>query len=108
MLDLHQQPHRRFNPLRNDWVIVSPDRNKRPWQGEVEAATAEQPATHDPTCYLCPGNERAGGVRNPEYTSTFAFDNDFPALRLASPGRVDQPPRSALRRSAVASAKAEG
>jgi UDPglucose--hexose-1-phosphate uridylyltransferase len=85
MLDLRQHPHRRFNPLRNDWVIVSPDRNKRPWQGTVEAADAEQRATHDPACYLCPGNERAGGIRNPEYTSTFAFDNDFPALLPETP-----------------------
>jgi UDPglucose--hexose-1-phosphate uridylyltransferase len=85
VFELSQQPHRRFNPLRNDWVIVSPDRNKRPWQGTVEAAAAEQQVSHDPACYLCPGNERAGGIRNPEYTSTFAFDNDFPALLPETP-----------------------
>lgn len=80
MFELSRQPHRRFNPLRNEWVIVSPHRNQRPWQGLVESATAEQQAAYDPACYLCPGNERADGVRNPQYTSTLAFDNDFPTL----------------------------
>jgi UDPglucose--hexose-1-phosphate uridylyltransferase len=73
-------PHRRFNPLLNEWVLVSPQRNARPWQGQIEAPGPEQSAPYDPGCYLCPGNERAHGVRNPRYTSTFAFDNDFPAL----------------------------
>jgi len=79
MLDLRQHAHRRFNPLRNEWVIVSPHRNERPWQGTVEAAAAETETSYDPVCYLCPGNARAGGVRNPSYASTFVFDNDFPA-----------------------------
>ena len=87
MFDLRQHPHRRFNPLRNEWVIVSPHRNQRPWQGTVDAAAEESQATHDPTCYLCPGNARAGGARTPFYTSTFVFDNDFPALASS-----DQPP----------------
>lgn len=77
MLD---SPHRRFNPLTREWVLVSPHRAKRPWLGQVERTPAENLPTYDPTCYLCPGNERAGGVRNPAYTSTFVFDNDFAAL----------------------------
>lgn len=77
MLD---SPHRRFNPLTREWVLVSPHRAKRPWLGQVERTPAENLPTYDPACYLCPGNERAGGVRNPAYTSTFIFDNDFAAL----------------------------
>ena len=72
--------HRRFNPLRGEWVIVSAGRNARPWQGRVETPEPAQPPEYDANCYLCPGNERAHGVRNPPYASTFAFDNDFPAL----------------------------
>jgi len=73
-------PHRRLNPLTNDWVLVSPQRTQRPWLGQVEKTPPENLPAYDPTCYLCPGNERAGGVRNPPYTSTFVFDNDFAAL----------------------------
>ncbi len=73
-------PHRRFNPLTREWVLVSPHRAKRPWQGQVEKTPPENLPHYDPTCYLCPGNERAGGVFNPPYTGTFVFDNDFPAL----------------------------
>jgi len=78
-LDLQQQPHRRFNPLTREWVLVSPHRAQRPWQGRIEPRTSPALA-YDPDCYLCPGNARAGGVRNPDYKSTFAFDNDFAAL----------------------------
>ncbi len=74
------RPHRRFNPLRGEWVIVSAGRNARPWQGRIETPEPAQPPEYDANCYLCPGNERAHGVRNPRYASTFAFDNDFPAL----------------------------
>lgn len=73
-------PHRRFNPLRREWVLVSPHRAGRPWQGQLEKAPAETLPPYDPSCYLCPGNARAGGVRNANYTGTFVFDNDFPAL----------------------------
>jgi UDPglucose--hexose-1-phosphate uridylyltransferase len=73
-------PHRRLNPLTRDWVLVSPHRTQRPWLGQVEKPPMETLPAYDPLCYLCPGNERAGGVRNPQYTSTFVFDNDFAAL----------------------------
>jgi UDPglucose--hexose-1-phosphate uridylyltransferase len=76
----NNHPHRRYNPLLDEWVIVSPQRNDRPWQGRVEPAPRAAAVTYEPNCYLCPGNERANGHRNPQYTSTFAFDNDFPAL----------------------------
>ena len=73
-------PHRRFNALTGEWVLVSPHRAKRPWLGQVEKLTAEQLPAYDPACYLCPRNERAGGIRNPDYTGAYIFDNDFAAL----------------------------
>jgi len=79
-LELQGTPHRRFNPLLREWVIVSPHRTQRPWLGKVEKVSAPSALQYDPSCYLCPGNERAGGVRNPKYTSTLVFDNDYPAL----------------------------
>lgn len=78
--ELFDSPHRRFNPLLKEWVLCSPHRTKRPWQGQQEKPVVEKGLLHDPTCYLCPGNERAGGHKNPEYRETFVFQNDFSAL----------------------------
>ena len=85
MFDWAQDPHRRFNPLSREWVLVSPHRTQRPWQGQVEAGPPDRLPTYDPSCYLCPGNPRVGGVKNPPYTETFVFENDFAALRPGTP-----------------------
>ena len=79
-------PHRRFDPLRGRWVLVSPHRTQRPWQGEVSRTDAKPPLRYDPDCYLCPGNTRAGGKQNPPYTGVFAFTNDYAALLPDSSG----------------------
>jgi UDPglucose--hexose-1-phosphate uridylyltransferase len=76
-----ERVHRRRNPLTGDWVLVSPHRTQRPWQGQTEEPVVATLPVHDPGCYLCPGNARAGGVTNPDYRETFVFDNDFAALR---------------------------
>ena len=84
-MKLTEDPHRRLNALTNEWVLVSPHRTSRPWQGEVAQLKTQAEPKYDPHCYLCPGNARAGGVRNPAYTSTFVFDNDFAALKPDTP-----------------------
>lgn len=75
-----EHPHRRRNALTGEWVTVSPHRTQRPWLGQVEKPPATRRPAYDPDCYLCPGNARAGGIHNPEYTDTFVFTNDFAAL----------------------------
>ncbi len=80
-MKLTEDPHRRLNALTNEWVLVSPHRTMRPWQGEVASLPGAPEPAYDPNCYLCPGNARVGGVRNPAYASTFVFDNDFAALK---------------------------
>jgi UDPglucose--hexose-1-phosphate uridylyltransferase len=82
-LKLTEDPHRRLNPLTGEWVLVSPHRAGRPWQGQLEKVATHREPEYDPTCYLCPGNSRVGGVVNPRYTGTFVFDNDFAALKPA-------------------------
>jgi UDPglucose--hexose-1-phosphate uridylyltransferase len=73
-------PHRRLNQLTGEWLLVSPQRTARPWQGQVEDTRPVPRPAHDPDCYLCPGNTRAAGAVTPAYPSTFVFGNDFPAL----------------------------
>jgi UDPglucose--hexose-1-phosphate uridylyltransferase len=83
MIDLasiREVAHRRLNPLNGDWVLVSPHRAQRPWQGQTERQPEDRGLRYDPHCYLCPGNQRAGGAQNPYYNSTFVFDNDFAAM----------------------------
>ena len=82
---LSEHVHRRFNPLSGEWVLVSPHRAKRPWQGQVERPELEASAPYDAACYLCPGNRRAGDATNPDYKEVFVFENDFAALRPDTP-----------------------
>jgi len=80
-----KNPHRRFNPLKREWVLVSPNRTQRPWQGQVEKTVAPAALKYAPQCYLCPGNVRAGGARTDTYSSTYVFENDYAALKLDAP-----------------------
>ena len=89
-LKLTEDPHRRLNVLTNEWVLVSPHRTSRPWQGEVAPLPSAKEPAYEPNCYLCPCNTRAGGIQNPAYSTTFVFENDFAALKLdTSRERVD-------------------
>lgn len=85
MIDLKQHPHRRYNPLTREWLLVSPHRTERPWQGQVEKVAEEEIPQYDPSCYMCPGNTRVGGEVNPNYAQTFVFTNDFSALKPGTP-----------------------
>ncbi|MBM3577740.1 MAG: UDP-glucose--hexose-1-phosphate uridylyltransferase [Alphaproteobacteria bacterium] len=84
---LSSASHRRLNQLTGEWVLVSPHRTSRPWQGQVEKVRDADRPRYDPTCYLCPGNQRANSERNPPYTGVFAFDNDFAALTPQAPAK---------------------
>jgi UDPglucose--hexose-1-phosphate uridylyltransferase len=86
-----KSPHRRFNPLKQEWVLVSPNRTLRPWQGQTEKTVMAGALQFDPECYLCPGNMRAGGAKTDMYTSTFVFENDYAALKSDVPDvRLDE------------------
>lgn len=90
MFDLKEHSHTRYNLLTGDWILVSPHRTKRPWQGKVETLTGDTRPAYDPHCYLCPGNKRADGSVNPQYDDPFVFTNDFSALLKDTPdGKVD-------------------
>jgi len=96
-MTLYAFPHSRLNPLTGEWVLVSPHRTQRPWLGQVDAAPVEALPAYDPNCYLCPGNLRAGGKRNPEYTGTYVFDNDYPALLVPEGSGSEQIPIEPVR-----------
>ncbi|WP_407704890.1 UDP-glucose--hexose-1-phosphate uridylyltransferase [Thalassotalea loyana] len=87
-----EHPHRRYNPLLAEWVLVSPHRAKRPWQGQVEANDAQPKEAYDDACYLCPGNPRVSGDVNPKYEKTYVFQNDFAALKPGTPKMSNDDP----------------
>ena len=89
-MNFDDHPHRRLNQLTGEWLLVSPHRTMRPWQGQQEEPDLSTLPAHDPECYLCPGNRRAGGAVNPDYAETFVFTNDFSAL-LPEPPTMHQP-----------------
>jgi len=85
VFSVNEHTHRRYNPLTGEWLLVSPHRTKRPWQGQQEVSDWSNNQVHDPDCYLCPGNQRANGQVNPSYQDTFVFTNDFAALTEFTP-----------------------
>ncbi len=93
-MPLFDQPHRRYNPLTREWVLVSPHRAKRPWLGAQEKQTTAQRPEYDPSCYLCPRNKRVNGIQNPDYASVHAFDNDF--MAVLPPDQVQPMPADAF------------
>ncbi|MCG8473878.1 MAG: UDP-glucose--hexose-1-phosphate uridylyltransferase [Cytophagales bacterium] len=98
--DFSEHSHRRYNILTDEWILVSPHRTKRPWQGKIEKTEGEKRPSYDSKCYLCPGNERAGGAKNPNYSSTFVFQNDFAAL-------VPSVPKGIFEKGGLLKAKSE-
>ena len=78
--EFNTRPHRRYNILTGEWILVSPHRTKRPWQGRLEKVAGEERPSYDADCFLCPGNTRASGDKNPEYKDPYTFQNDFSAL----------------------------
>ena len=90
--DRTKHPHRRFNPLLNEWILVSPHRGNRPWQGHLNNHQSIPLSSYDQNCYLCPNNERVNGELNPNYSDTFVFDNDFAALQPDTPKYSDADP----------------
>lgn len=83
--DISDHPHRRYNPLKDEWILVSPHRAKRPWSGQVDKLSNNELPTYDPNCLLCPSNKRISGEQNPNYQGTFVFNNDFAALMPDTP-----------------------
>ncbi|WP_293894716.1 MULTISPECIES: UDP-glucose--hexose-1-phosphate uridylyltransferase [unclassified Sphaerochaeta] len=97
-MDIQFDTHNRYNPLLGEWVKVSPHRTKRPWNGQVEKPNLEELSRYDSTCYLCPGNKRSSGERNPEYKDVYVFDNDFASLLPTTPNdRMQTGPNGLLK-----------
>ena len=83
MKEINNSSHKRYNPMTGEWVLVSPHRSKRPWQGQNEESSKDERLQYDEKCYLCPTNTRADGSNNPNYNGTYVFDNDFAALKMS-------------------------